>query len=409
VTDSVRFRVTAVATLVVVVVLAVAGGGLVVAQKRLLTERLEEGMAAAADALANDVAAGQAPDARGGFGDDDDAVQVVAADGGILAATPNVAGRGPIADPPPAGHNEVVRTRHGLPHDDAAFRVLSRRIDGPDGVVVAHLAATFDDVDDSTEALGTSLVVAVPAVAALLAVLTWWLVGRTLRPVEAATRRERRFLADAAHELRSPLARIRSELEVDLAHPEHADLLATHRSVLDEATGLQALVERLLRLARIDAGAQPRRTAPVDLDDIVLQCTRHLRAGGRVGVDTSGVSAAQVRGDRDELSGAVANLLDNAARHAASHVVLTLAEHDGHAVLTVADDGPGVPADQRERVFERFARVDDARSADAGGAGLGLAITREVVERHGGTVRIDADAATGARFVVTLPLQPSLP
>jgi signal transduction histidine kinase len=221
--------------------------------------------------------------------------------------------------------------------------------------------------------------------------------------VESATARQQRFAADASHELRSPLTRIRAELEVDLAHPEQADLAATHRSVLEDATQLQRLVDDLLHLARVDAGAVSNRREPVDLDDIVLRDARRLRADGRVQIDISGVSAAQLRGDADELARAVRNLTDNAVRHATSTVTLTLAEHGGRAVLTVADDGPGIPPAEQERIFERFARLDDARNADTGGTGLGLAITRDIVERHHGTIEIDSDHAPGARFRITLP------
>jgi signal transduction histidine kinase len=228
-----------------------------------------------------------------------------------------------------------------------------------------------------------------------------------LERVDDATQRQARFVADASHELRSPLTRIRSELEVDLAHTQGADLAATHRSVLEETVVLQHLVDDLLQLARTDAGAAPASApSPVDLDDIVLDLARRLRAGGRVAVDIAGVTAVQVAGHAAQLARAVGNLADNAARHATSTVTLTLAEHDHSAVLTVSDDGPGIRPEDRERVFDRFTRLDDARTAATGGAGLGLAITRDIVARHGGTVAVDPDSHHGARFVVTLPISP---
>jgi signal transduction histidine kinase len=216
-------------------------------------------------------------------------------------------------------------------------------------------------------------------------------------------------VADASHELRSPLARIRAELEVDLAAVDGTsngavDLAATHRSVLEETAGLERLVADLLHLARSDAGAAAVRHEPLDLDDVVLGHARRLRAEGRVRVDSSGVGPAQVHGDAGQLSRAVGNLADNAARHAAGTVTFTLHERDGRAVLAVADDGEGIPPTDRERVFERFARIDDARAPGTGGAGLGLAIARDVVGRHGGTIAVDPAHAPGARFVVTLPL-----
>ena len=161
------------------------------------------------------------------------------------------------------------------------------------------------------------------------------------------------------------------------------------------------MVEDLLLLARGDAVAPGRRA--VDVDDVVAAEVQRLRDRG-VTVDATAVSAAQVRGDAGQLSRVVANLVDNAARYATDRVTVSLAERDGHAVLAVADDGPGIPAGDRDRIFERFTRLDDARHTTTGGAGLGLAIAREIVERHGGTVVLDAEHAPGARFVVTLPL-----
>jgi signal transduction histidine kinase len=207
--------------------------------------------------------------------------------------------------------------------------------------------------------------------------------------------------------LRSPLTRIRTELEVDLARPESADPIATERSVLAETIGVQRLVDDLLHLASSDANATAIKVAPLDLDDIVLREVRRVIDRDGVRVDSSGVSAAQVNGDRAQLGRAVKNLLDNAERHAASVVTVTLDETDGVARLMVGDDGAGIPPGQREHIFERFARLDDARSRDAGGSGLGLAITRDIVERHGGTIELADGLPT--RFLIELPLRVNAP
>jgi signal transduction histidine kinase len=223
-----------------------------------------------------------------------------------------------------------------------------------------------------------------------------------LARLQDSAERQRRFVADASHELRSPLARMRAELEVDRAHPGSADPAATSASVLEETVGLQRLVDDLLLLARGDAGAlDDVRTGPVDLD-VVLERLVADRRSARPRIDTHGVAPVQLPGDEAQLGRALGNLLDNAVRHARGAVTLTLAEHDGTAVLTVADDGPGIPVEERERVFERFTRLDDARSAD-GGAGLGLAIAREIAERHGGSLAL-TDSGSGARFVLRLPV-----
>ena len=442
-TATVRFRVTVLAAAMVLVVLAAAGAGLVITQDRLLTRNVDNGLRQRADDLAALAASGPLPSRLGGV-DDDTAAQVVSARGEVLGASANLALSAPPLAAPPDADDESLRTLGGVPVDDGRFRLISRRVNRAAGPVVVHVATSLDDVRESTATLRTSVLVAVPAVTALLALLVWWLVGRTLRPVEAiraevaaiggsglhrrvpvppgddeitrlartmngmldrvedAAQRQQRFVADASHELRSPLTRIRSEIEVDLAHPASGDLAATHRSVLEETGKLQRLVDDLLALARSDAVRSVAADKVVDLDDLVLQHARRVRTGARVAVESSGVTAAQVRGDGGELERAVANLVDNAVRHAARTVTLTLAEQGGLAVLGVTDDGPGVPPADHERVFERFTRLDDARTG-AGGAGLGLAIAREIARRHGGDVSIDAGYEPGARFVLTVP------
>jgi signal transduction histidine kinase len=385
-TAGVRRRVTATATAVVVVVLVLAGFGLVVAQERFLTANVEEAAEDGADAVEAAIRAGELPEILGGFGDDDTVALVTARDGRLVAAT---------------------RARHD-PDEDYAEHVRTVDGPGPDGPFEVRVAATLDDVAESRAVLVASLAVAIPLVSAALAVLMWCVVGRTLRPVEEAVERQQRFVADASHELRGPLTRMRTELEVDLDHPRTADPAATHRSVLQETVALQRLVDDLLHLARMDAGAEPSRPrAPVDLDDVVLRHAATVRAAG-ITVDTTGVGAAQVLGDAAQLGRAVGNLADNAARHARSTVTFSLREDGPTAILTVADDGPGIPAAQRQRVFERFTRLDDARASGTGGTGLGLAIARDVIRRHGGTIKVDgagdgAGAGAGARFVITLP------
>jgi signal transduction histidine kinase len=198
---------------------------------------------------------------------------------------------------------------------------------------------------------------------------------------------------------------MRSELEVDLAHPEAADPAATQRSVLEETIGLQHLVDDLLYLARSDDGAEPRQTDRVDLDDVVLGVVQATRAAtDGVVIDSGEVTGAQVAGDRAQLARAVTNLVENAARHATGRVSVALREDGDHAALIVSDDGPGIPPEDRERVFERFTRLDDARTRSGGGAGLGLAITRDIVERHGGTIALAGARGGGTAVTVTLPL-----
>ncbi len=165
---------------------------------------------------------------------------------------------------------------------------------------------------------------------------------------------------------------------------------------------MERLVADLLFVARADDPAPRPRPAPIDLHEVVVTEAARLSGWGRVDVDTTAVAGAFVLGRRDDLARVVRNLLDNAQRHAASAVRVALSSEDGVVTLAVEDDGPGVPPEHRDRIFERFARLDDARSRELGGTGLGLAIVKEVVEGHGGSVSVEQGAA-GARFVVTLP------
>jgi len=445
-TGTVRFRITLAAALAVAAVLTLTGVWLVAHQRRVLTENLDDTLVIQARALAAEVEDGRVPATLVPVADDDGVAQIVGAGGQVVSATPSVEDRPPLAAPP-EGDAPVVRTVDL--GDESPFHVASARgTDATGRPVVVHVGAPLDDIAESTGALTRSLVLAVPAVTLLLAALVWALVGRTLRPVEAirrevdgigasgldrrvpvppaddevgrlartmnamldriedGARRQQRFVADASHELRSPLARMRAEIEVDLEHPAGADPSATSRSVLADTIGMQHLVDDLLALARSDAGASPARRVPVDLDDVVDRQARRLRASGRVAVDSTGIGAARVLGDADQLARAVGNVVDNAVRHARSTVALSVTASGDDAVVAVSDDGPGIPPDRRDEVFERFARLDGARAQGEGGTGLGLAIARDVVAAHGGTIVVDPDHHPGARLVITLPLAP---
>ncbi|MFE6590396.1 ATP-binding protein [Streptomyces sp. NPDC057781] len=221
--------------------------------------------------------------------------------------------------------------------------------------------------------------------------------NRTLAALESSVERQRRFVADASHELRSPIASLRTQLEVAAAHPELLDL----DGAVEDTVRLQRLAADLLLLARLDAGERPA-DARVDLAALARE-----EAGGRSGVSVraGGEVAGEVTvaGSRGQLGRVLANLLDNAQRHARSAVEVSVRRDGDAAVVAVADDGEGVPAADRERIFERFVRLDAARSRDDGGAGLGLAIARDVAVRHGGTLTVHEAPAGGALFELRLP------
>ncbi|WP_370667015.1 ATP-binding protein [Streptomyces sp. IBSBF 2507] len=218
--------------------------------------------------------------------------------------------------------------------------------------------------------------------------------NETLAALESSVERQRGFVADASHELRSPIASLRTQLEVAAAHPELLDL----DGAVADTVRLQRLAADLLLLARLDAGERPAE-ARVDLAALAREA-----AEGRTGVSVRGAEGpVSVAGSRGQLGRVLANLLDNAQRHARSAVEVTV-RRDGDAVVAaVADDGDGVSAADRGRIFERFVRLDAARSRDDGGAGLGLAIARDVAVRHGGTLTVHDAPAGGALFELRLP------
>jgi signal transduction histidine kinase len=446
---TIRWRITALAAAVVTLVLTATAVALVTMQRAQLTASVDSTLQQRADDIVVLLETSDRQPSRLSEGYLDGFAQLVSVDGKVLAASQNVAGHTALPDGLDAGQSQTIRTVDHTPVDDDPFRLLSRRLDLPAGPAVLLVGASLDEIAEGTSVLATSLAVAIPVVVALLTLLVWWLAGRFLAPVESirsevaaiggtdldrrvpepvrddevrrlartmngmldrleeSLSRQQQFVADASHELRSPLTRIRTELEVDLASTDLADPRTTHHSVLEEIIDLQHLVDDLLQLARVDATVSGGRTERVDLDDLVFREARRLGAAGRVELDTTGVSAAEVMGDPEQLTRAVRNLVDNAQRHATERVELTLAEHDGVVRLTVSNDGPGIPPGQYERIFERFARLDDARSRKTGGTGLGLAITREIIERHGGTIIVESRGQAGAHFVVRMPSSPA--
>ena len=442
---TVRSQVTWTAAGLVALMLVLSAFGLVAAQQRVLTHGIDEALIQRADNIQRDVVRGtfgsRLP--REGGDPEDSFLQLLDSDGSVVAATDNAAGLPAATRPLGRGAAQVVATVRGVPLSNGEFRVLARSLGS--GTATLVVAKNLDDVNESVSILTASLAVSIPVVTGLLALLVWWLTGRVLRPVESirrevasiqghelyrrvptpasgdeiarlastmnemldrvegATARQRRFVADASHELRGPLTRLRSSLEVSLAHPDGVDAEALAREQLADTVELQKLVDDLLFLARSESGSLEVPHEPVDLDDLVLEEARRLRERGEVQVDVSGVSAARTAGDADQLARVVRNLASNAERHAAQRVTFELRERDGRSELVVADDGPGIAPEHREVVFKRFTRLDEARSRDSGGSGLGLAIVHDIVARHAGTVRVSEHLGPGARFVVDLP------
>jgi signal transduction histidine kinase len=443
---SVRLRITAAALLVAGVALGVSAVALLV----LLHRSLVDGVDAQARLRLTDVVAlvqrGEIPATLAG--EDDGTVAQIMRGDTVVAQSPLITSAGPLAPVVPTGDAIVIRTvERAAVGDVGPYRVAARTVAAPGGgEVTVYAAASLEPAADAVQTLGVLLAVAIPLLTLLVGVATWRLVGRTLEPVEAIRRevseiselspgrrvpepatgdeiarlartmnemldrldaaaaRQRAFVSDASHELRSPMATIRTRLEVALCGAG-VDWPVVARSVLGEQGRLERLVDDLLYLARTDEPAPPAALSIVDLDELILKEAADLHARGTVRVDVSAVAGGRVMGDRDRLRRMVGNLLDNAERHAASIVRCGLSATDSMVELVVSDDGPGIPAADRERIFDRFVRLDDARTRAGGGVGLGLSIVRETVQAHGGTV-CAADAPAGARFVIRLPTAP---
>jgi signal transduction histidine kinase len=433
---TVRVRVTLAAVLVVG--LALVAGALVLVA--LLGSVLTDQVCGDARERASQLAA--RPDGPGVLDGSrpSELVQWIDRSGAVLGAP----GERRLADPG-ARCVAVEPPGHGEDFIFAAAVVQEPGASGPAQVVVGR---PLVDVLDSTSFVTRVLLVGLPVMLLVVGGVTWMVAGRTLAPV-AAIRREvdeitatelhrrvptvhgsdeigrlaatmnrmldrleraqdnqRRFVSDASHELRSPIASIRQHAEVALAHPERSSLDELAGTVLAENLRIQHLVDDLLLLARADEQDLRLPKASVDLDDLVFEELQRLRSATKLKVDGSAVSAGQALGDEASLQRMILNLGENAARYARSRIVLALRETDGEVVLTVADDGPGIPVPDRERVFERFVRLATARGRDEGGTGLGLAIVAEVVRAHGGTVRVDETPGGGATIEVRLPAAP---
>lgn len=398
---AVRLRLTAAATAVTVVVLLLASAALVLVFSKAQGRASDDLARARVSELGARAEQGRVERVLTEVGDDG-FVQVVAG-GTVLGASPNLGTLGPVTEWRPALDDDGVRDIDDVPDDDETedYRVWARTVTGPAGEVTVYVGTAREQVAESVRRLVVSLAIGLPLLAGVAAGLLWMLLGRVLRPVQEAQRRQRAFVADAAHELQSPLASYRAQLEVALGRDADG-WQETLRDLMADNDRMERLVRDLLFLARDDDDAGATPTTLLDLDDVVLEEVARLRPTTPVTVDASGVTAAPVRGSRGDLGRLVRNLLANAVRHASSRIEVSCTTESGGVVrLSVVDDGPGIAPELRDQVFERFFRGDTARP-DSGSTGLGLSIVRAVAERHGGTVRV-VDSPAGARIDVTLP------
>jgi signal transduction histidine kinase len=224
-----------------------------------------------------------------------------------------------------------------------------------------------------------------------------------LARLDDSARQQRRFVADASHELRSPLAAIRTSLEVGLAHPDTAPWPEIARRAARQSERLESLVQELLVLAKSDDQRLAASRRPVDLAALVEE-VRATSPATDIAIEVSAERAVAL-GDPDHLSRMVRNILDNAIRHAEHKVLITIdsAPPNGEARIEIADDGPGISPGERERVFDRFVRLDASRERASGSSGLGLAIAKEIATAHGGRITIDETPSGGALVIIALP------
>ena len=441
---SVRVRTTLLAVVVVGVTLIVTGVVVVRWLDRSLTQSVERSALISADHVADFLDSSGTVGNLPGDNEEDEYVQLLDTDGNVVDASQNVEGFPAFATPEPGDTERVlVRIEEDEDDPDEKEPFLAVAVDHRDQVIV--IGRTLEAVDESVDVLIGILAVGLPLLLLVMGFVTWVVVGRALEPVEAIRKevedisteelhrrvptpatddeiarlavtmnqmlerleagqeRQRRFVSDASHELRSPVATVRQHAEVVLAHPESSSAEDLARIVLDENLRLQQLVEDLLILARTDENAARSKRTTIDVDDLVFEEIRRLREVAGKTIDASKVSAGRVRGDAKQLTRLISNLLDNAVRHATHAVQISLEEHGDEVVLRVDDDGGGVAADEKVRIFERFVRLEEARDRDSGGAGLGLAIVAEVARGHGGKVEVLDGPAGGARFEVRLP------
>jgi signal transduction histidine kinase len=451
----VRARTTMVATVVVGLVLIGSGVLLVLGTRSALFRAIETTVTARSQDIATQLVSGAAPDVVplvGGI-----SVQILSG-ASVVASTLDIEGQGPILDAAalPTAHTAVQvpsldaqqNEGGGESNDDSEgpFLVSISLAEGNGASATVLAAASLATIDDTTQTMVPLLALGTPAVVGLVGLLVWRLTRRAFLPVEAMARRadaisysdlhlripepeaddeirhlsvvlnrmlervqssalrQRRFTSDAGHELKSPVATLLTMAEVAARNPGDFEVSELAGDFAGQARRLADVVEDLLLLARTDEHRLDLDSEPFDLAACVK---REVAAVGTVpvSIDVEEVRPACLRGDEKRMGQVVRNLLDNAVRHADGEIRVATQMSGSMAVLSVADDGAGIPDNDRERVFERFVRLDEARSRDSGGTGLGLAVVKSIVEAHGGSIEVGRDRALGgASITVFLPV-----
>jgi signal transduction histidine kinase len=368
--------------------------------------------------------------------------QVLAPDGTVLAATRNLAGLPAVYTLGPGAAAPVRQKAAGrvLPGEVSVYGEHTAAGGRPVTIVTITATNLRSEINETFARL---LVIGVPFLLLLTCGTVWLVVGRALSPVEQirdavtaithadlsqrvpqpgtddeigrlastmndmlgrledSAAQQRRFVSDASHELRSPLTALRTGLEVGLSHPDRAPWPEIARRAVRQSERLERLIAQLLTLAKADAGRLAARGQPVDLAALLADLRAATAAPG-ISVDVSVPPGTATTGNPEDLSRMFRNLLDNAVRYARRQVLVTCVVGPGSVVVEIADDGPGIPASERERVFGRFVRLDASREHASGSAGLGLAIAREIATAHGATIMLTDAEGGGTQAVVTM-------
>jgi signal transduction histidine kinase len=471
-----RTRITLAASLVTAIAVALAGWLLIRSiedtQEGEIREAINDQVATAASRLEDGLPVRRAlADSPEVFvSDDDETCSLVRTSEGqmdLLCTGAAMATADPGAPPVPSEDGTVeteLGAGGGTGGADAGGSIAIRAGEGADvvqrevdseryGPLTLTAVAPVDEVARSVSAVTKALWVMLPGLVGVVALVAWWLTGRTLRPVEAirlqaesiggstidrrlpvpasddeigrlartmnamlgrleeSSLRQRQFVSDASHELRSPVAAIRTDLEVALHEGDRADWPTVARAVLSEEARLERLLGDLLVLASDDESAAAAAATMVDIGQLAAdEAARTRRVPVTVDLpEVADPDAYVVAGVAARLDRALTNLVDNAARHADSQVQIAVSRYGARVRVVVDDDGSGIKAIDRERIFERFTRLDAGRARQQGGAGLGLAVVRTIVTRHGGYVWADNSPLGGARFTFELPAaQPTM-
>ena len=465
--ESVRARLTLFHVAVLALLLLVVGGLIYGLLARALYARIDDGLFAvmqiATTSLDNDLAEGQditdaARSTAAELASRQQMLAIYDANGQLLAES----GRDDDLDirlPPvgtiPSADTQLTTITEARDADDR-HRLAMRRVTlvkhNVTYVVVA--GSSLEPTDEELEALRGTLGYVVPLALLLAALGGWLLAHRSLAPVvtmaerarrlggddlsgrlpvvnprdelgrlaetfndllgrlESSMKQQRQFMADASHELRTPITTTRTAANVALQqrHRDEDEYRHSLTVIEQQATRLSRIVDDMFTLARADAGSYPVRSHPMYLDEVVdevVSAARIVASTKQVRIECNALSSASFVGDEELIRRMFTNLLDNAVRHSPSGAVVSVSLHtveSGYSVV-VADQGPGIPPENQPHIFERFYRVDPSRARGArdGGAGLGLALARWVAQLHGGTVTLTSSSDTGTTFTVALP------